>query len=199
VFPPGDTVCEPGVADNVKSAVFADCTTSVTVAVWIKLPLVPVMVSVEVANGVEAVVETIKIEDPEPPLIEAGLKLAVAPVGKPLTTRDTVPVNPLNGATLAVYVVFAPAFTVCELGVAENIKSGGVGVVKGRGLKSGGIGLTIPFARSVVVIPRSAQPYPVVWGKVLISDSEISTYCGGNGKALPVRREGLKASRRSVT
>lgn len=45
--------------------------------------------------------ETLKVEDPDP-LIEDGLKLAVAPLGKPLTPRLTVLVNPLSGLTLTV-------------------------------------------------------------------------------------------------
>ena len=45
--------------------------------------------------------EIVSVEDPEP-LIEAGLKLDVAPLGNPLTLRLTVPVNPLSALTLAV-------------------------------------------------------------------------------------------------
>ncbi|MGH9208426.1 MAG: hypothetical protein ACRD1G_18045, partial [Acidimicrobiales bacterium] len=77
-------------------------TVRVTVVVWLKLPLVPVMVSVEVPAGVELVVETLSVELPEPPLIEVGLKVPVAPVGKPLTLNDTAPVKLLRGETLAV-------------------------------------------------------------------------------------------------
>ena len=46
-------------------------------------------------------VETVNVEDPDP-LTEAGLKLADAPLGKPLTPRLTEPVNPLSEPTLAV-------------------------------------------------------------------------------------------------
>jgi hypothetical protein len=60
------------------------------------------MVSVELPTGVEVVVETLSVEDPEPPVIEVGLNVHVAPVGHPLTLRDTVPVNPLSGETVAV-------------------------------------------------------------------------------------------------
>jgi hypothetical protein len=59
------------------------------------------MVTVEVAAGVEVLVETVSVEVPEP-LIEEGLKLATAPEGKPLVASATFPVNP----------EIAPIFTV---------------------------------------------------------------------------------------
>jgi hypothetical protein len=65
-------------------------------------PLVPVMVSVYVPVGVEAEVLTCKVELPEPPLIEDGLKLPVAPEGKPDTLSATALLKPLLGVTLTV-------------------------------------------------------------------------------------------------
>ncbi len=50
--------------------------------------------------SVELEVETLSVELPEP-TTELGLKLAVTPVGKPLTPNDTVPVNPLTAVTVA--------------------------------------------------------------------------------------------------
>ena len=52
--------------------------------------------------GVEAEVDTLSVEEPEPPLIELGLKLALAPLGNPLTLRLTVLVKPPEGVTVAV-------------------------------------------------------------------------------------------------
>jgi hypothetical protein len=52
-----------------------------------------------VPSGVEVEVFTVTIEDPEPE-IEAGAKLAVAPVGNPVILKLTFPVNPLTGVTL---------------------------------------------------------------------------------------------------
>ena len=79
-----------GLAANEKS-----CTASVVLAVCVMLPLVPVMVSVVFPAGVEFDVETFSVAYPEP-LRELGLKLAAAPVGKPLTLNDSVPLNPLR-------------------------------------------------------------------------------------------------------
>ena len=75
-------------------------TVKLTLAVWLRLPLVPVTVRVKVPGEVEMVVEQFRVAEPEPPLIEAVLQ--VAPLGNPLTARFTVPVNPLIGATVAV-------------------------------------------------------------------------------------------------
>lgn len=65
------------------------------------MPSVPVIVSGYVPDGVVDAVETVSVELPEA-VINAGLKLAVAPAGKPLTLRFTVPVKPLRGAIDAV-------------------------------------------------------------------------------------------------
>ena len=72
-----------------------------TFAAWDRLPLAPVMASVSVPVAVEAVVVTFKVEEPEP-LIEAGVKLAEAPDGNPLTLKATVPVNPFCALVLTV-------------------------------------------------------------------------------------------------
>src|SRR5579859_1927733 len=76
-------------------------TTNATLAECVRLPLVPVMVSVYVPAGVELLVETLSVDVPAP-LIEAGLKLAVAPEGKPLTPNNTLPLKPLRALTVAV-------------------------------------------------------------------------------------------------
>ena len=65
------------------------------------MPLVAVMVRVEVPVGVELAVLTDRVVDPEP-ATEAGVKLAVAPEGNPVTLKLTVPVNPLEGVTFTV-------------------------------------------------------------------------------------------------
>jgi hypothetical protein len=77
-------------------------TTRVTVVELERLPLVPLMVRPKVPAGLELEVAMFRVDEPEPPFTEAGLKLAVAPVGNPLTLRPTVPVNPLEGVTVAV-------------------------------------------------------------------------------------------------
>jgi len=58
------------------------------------------MVKVYVPAGVVVLVTTFSVELPE--VNDVGFKVAVAPVGNPLTVRLTVPVNPLKGVTVAV-------------------------------------------------------------------------------------------------
>jgi hypothetical protein len=70
-----------------------------------------------------AVVElTVRVEVPEPPTIEAGLRVAVRPADG-LAARATVPVNPLTGDTVIVNVPEAPRLTVIEVGLAVMVKS----------------------------------------------------------------------------
>ena len=88
------TEFDKGEAENAKSLAGA-FTTNVTVVLWLRLPLTPVIVSAYVAAGVEQLVDTESVEDPET-LIDAGVKLAVAPAGTPLTLRLTVPVKPFT-------------------------------------------------------------------------------------------------------
>ncbi len=57
-------------------------------------------------NGVPAVVIIVSDADFEVAsviLTEAGLKLAVAPAGKPVAVRFTVPVKPADGVTVTLY------------------------------------------------------------------------------------------------
>ena len=68
-------------------------TTSVTVVLWLSAPLVPMMVSVELPDGVVADVVTFSVELPEA-VTDAGTKIAVLSGGSPVNPRLTVPANP---------------------------------------------------------------------------------------------------------
>src|SRR5215831_5913668 len=97
---PAVTVCDAGDAETEKSPTTGALTTSVTEAVWVTAPLVPVMVSGKLPVGVELMVFTVKVEFPDARGV--GLKLAVAPAGNPLMVRSTDPVNPPLGVTVTV-------------------------------------------------------------------------------------------------
>jgi hypothetical protein len=73
----------------------------VTLAECVSEPLVPVMVTVELLDGLPDRVVTVSVELPGA-LIGAGEKEAVAPVGKPDAAKLTEPWNPFS----------APRFTV---------------------------------------------------------------------------------------
>ena len=122
---PWTTVLVAGVALIVKSAAGAGCdwTTSVTWALWLRVPSEPVTVSVYEPAGVDALVATVSVEDPVGE-VAAGLNVPVAPLGSPATDQVTEPVYPLVAVALAVYVVDPPAVTAWLAGDAETVKSG---------------------------------------------------------------------------
>jgi len=61
--------------------------------------LVPVIVTVELPIGVVLLVVTVIVEEPLE-VIDGGLKLAVAPAGKPLAVSVTVPVKPTDAVVV---------------------------------------------------------------------------------------------------
>ena len=87
-------------AESEKSAVGL-ATTSVTVVVCVRVPLVPVIVKGNVPVGVVLLVVTVIVEEPDV-VTDVGLKLAPAPAGNPLALKVTVPVNPPDGVTVMV-------------------------------------------------------------------------------------------------
>ena len=94
-------------ADTEKSAATGALTVSDTDVEWVRLPLVPVIVSGNVPVGVVATVVTVMVDVPEP-VTEDGLNVAAAPVGNPPALNVTVPVKPPDGVTVTVYEVLAP-------------------------------------------------------------------------------------------
>jgi hypothetical protein len=90
--------------------------------VLVKVPEVPVMVTVEVPTlaAVLAVSVSVLVL-----AVLAGLKEAVTPAGKPEADKLTLPVKPFCGATVTVLVPLAPCMMLRLLGVAESEKLGG--------------------------------------------------------------------------
>jgi len=58
------------------------------------------------------------------PVVEAGLKTAVTPVGNPLALRATLPLKPPDGVTVMTLVTVEPWFTKTLAGLADSEKSG---------------------------------------------------------------------------
>jgi len=96
---------------------------SVTVVEWLKLPLVPVMVSVRFPTLALLPTFTVSVEVPEP-VTEVGLKLALTRDPNPLTLRFTVPANPFTAVMVTVYWPEEFLLTVRVDGDAEIVKSG---------------------------------------------------------------------------
>jgi hypothetical protein len=102
----------------------------------------------------------VSVEEP-PVLIDAGLKPPlVIPVGKPdslPTLKFTVPVKPLRGVTVTLYVLVPPGTTSCAAGPTVMEKSGLVGstVI----VRVGGLGSELPVASitvsEVVYVPAT--------------------------------------------
>jgi hypothetical protein len=120
---PATTLCAPGVVASEKSA--AGFTTSVAGAVWVRLPLMPVTVTVDVAVGVLLDVVTVSVAVPGAVTVE-GVRVAVAPAGWPAAVIATGPVNPPCTARVRGKSAVAPGLKVID-GVPFVIpKSGGM-------------------------------------------------------------------------
>src|SRR4051794_4282772 len=116
---------ELGDAEIVKSGVGTLVTVRLTVVVWVMLPPVPVMVTVEVPRV--AVEETVKVsvELPEPgAAIEDGLKEAVTPAGRPEAESAMAELKPPETVVETVTLPELPCTMDVEVGEAAMVKSG---------------------------------------------------------------------------
>ena len=83
----------------------------------------PVTVIVKAPWVVEGVVVMLNVALPEP-LTGFGEKLALAPLGSPLTFRFTVSLNPPLADTVTVKDLLCPVFMLTKVGEIESKKSG---------------------------------------------------------------------------
>src|SRR5262245_4098436 len=109
-----------GLAASVKSA--AAITERFTVAVRVKPPLVPVMVTTNVPTA--AVLVAVNVATLLLPVADEGLNAALTPVGSPLAVKATAPVK-FERAMLRVAVALPPTGTLTAFGVLESVKSAG--------------------------------------------------------------------------
>ena len=79
----------------------AGLTSNVTLAVWLRLPLLPVMVIVYVPVVAVLPVVAVSVDEP-PPAIDAGLNDPDAPAPKPMAPSVTALPNPLVAVTVTV-------------------------------------------------------------------------------------------------
>ena len=93
-------------------------TVSETIAVPVKLPDVPVMVMGKVP--VEAVLLAARV-NVLLPVVAAGLKDAVTPLGRPDADRLTLPAKPFCGSTVIVLVPLVPCVMAKLAGDAERV------------------------------------------------------------------------------
>lgn len=84
-------------AERLKSG--AAFTVRLTVVVCVRLPDVPVMVTVLVPGAAVPVAENVRALVV---VVEAGVKVAVTPLGRPDAVKATLPVKPFFGVTVIV-------------------------------------------------------------------------------------------------
>ena len=89
--------------------------------------LVPVIVSVYVPALAPLAVLILRVDVPEP-VTDGGVNLAVLPLGRPVTVRVTVELNPFKAVTVTVVDVEPARFTVRFVELTAKLKSpGGAG------------------------------------------------------------------------
>jgi len=74
-------------------------------------------------TGVALVVDTVKVAEPEPPVIVVLSKLAITVEFEEEAVSETVPAKPFTAATLIVYVAEAPAVIIWDVGLADRLNS----------------------------------------------------------------------------
>jgi hypothetical protein len=118
----------------------AAVTVSGSVTVLLSEPLVPVSVTLllPVAAVADAASVSVLVV-----VAEAGLKLAVTPLGRPLADSATVPVKPPDGAIVTVALPLLPCLSDSEDGLADSAKLGAAVTVR----------LTVVVALSVPLVP----------------------------------------------
>jgi hypothetical protein len=109
-------------AESEKFGVTGRLTVKVRLAVWLSAPDVPVMVTVAVPTVAELDAARVSVLVV---VADAGLNVAVTPVGSPLAVSDTAPANPFAADMLTVAVPLAPWVTVTAAGETDSEKSGG--------------------------------------------------------------------------
>jgi len=102
-----------------------------TVVVFVLPPPVPVMVMVWVPVLVLEATLSVRVDVPVP-VMDAGLKLAVTPVGWPLAVKVTAESNPPETVLVMVEVPELPLDTESELGEAVRAKLALTGAVTVR-------------------------------------------------------------------
>jgi hypothetical protein len=145
---PSVTVREAGEAAMVKFGVAVAATVRASVVVALRLPEVPVMVTVEVpVVAVELAVRVSTLL----PVVGFVPNAAVTPLGNPEATRVTLPLNPFTSVTVTVLVPLLPWVTVRLLGESESVKLG-VAEPANRLMIPVVFGLPQPLQRSYPVI-----------------------------------------------
>lgn len=118
--PPFAMVTAVGDAESVKLCTRA-CTVRLIVVLLVKLPDVPVIVTVTVPVAAVELAVKVKVLTE---VVGFGLKAAVTPLGSPEAERVTLPLKPFTGVMVMVLVALLPWVMTTLLGLAERLKLG---------------------------------------------------------------------------
>lgn len=147
------------------------------VAVWVRLPLVPVTVMVEVpAVAVLAAVNVIVLV----PVVDAGLNAAVTPAGNPLALKATLPVKPPLGVIVIVSVAVAPALTETDVEEAAMEKLGRGGAVTVSAIVV--LAVSVPLVPLIVMV---AEPTVAVLDAVSVTVLVLAVEAGLKAAVTP--------------
>lgn len=142
-----ETLIVVGDALRVKLPDDAPVTVSETVAVFMRLPDVPVTVILYVPFAVEEATIIFMMEVPAP-TIEVGLKLTVTPAGWPVADKEIVELKPLVTVVVIVEVSEFPFVTDTEVGDTETSKPGADELPARAVIRAVPFGLPQPVAKS---------------------------------------------------
>ena len=115
------TVTEVGDAAMVKLGVAVEFTVNASVVLAVRLPEVPVMVTV--ADPVVAVLLAVSVSTLVP-VVGFVPNVAVTPLGRPDAANVTLPLNPFKSLTVMVLVPLPPCVMVRLLGESDKVKLG---------------------------------------------------------------------------
>jgi len=141
---PWVTASEAGAAATVKFGVEVALTVRASVVVAVRLPEVPVMVTLDdpvVAELLAVRVSTLL------PVVGLVPNAALTPLGRPDAARVTLPVNPLTSVTVMVLVPLLPCVIERLLGESESVKLGVAAPVRVL-IRVAPFGLPHPVTRS---------------------------------------------------
>jgi hypothetical protein len=115
------TVTEVGAAETLKFGEVVEFTVNASVVVAVRLPEVPVIVTVAVpVVAVLLAVSVIRLV----PVVGFVPNVAVTPLGRPDAARFTLPENPFTSWTVMVLVPLPPCVIVKLLGESDKVKLG---------------------------------------------------------------------------
>jgi hypothetical protein len=158
---PCTTVRLVGLAEIEKSFGGTGATVTVTEAVCVAEPSVPVTVNVYVPGAVVSAGETVRVDDP-PAVTAVGLRVAAIPFGDEVTLRLIVPAVPVTSAVLTVLVPDWPCTTVRLLGLAAIEKSDGAAVTLTNTCTRWKTGPSVPTASRAWRPTGTAGPTTIV-------------------------------------